>query len=93
MLDQECVKSLHILMFHNLAYPSFYGMKLKIRTTVPSTILTQKWYKRYFLKGVFAKNERGYRLTVEKLSLVQIATNLTSMIYLFAYKEKTVEND
>ena len=41
------------------------------------------------LKGVFTKNERGYRI-IEKLSMV-IATNLTSIC--FVYKEKYAKND
>ena len=39
---------------------------------------------------MFAKNERGYRLTVKKESLL-IATDLTSICSV--YKEKIVEND
>ena len=48
------------------------------------------WYKLYFLKGVFAKNERGYRLNALKKALL-IATNLTSSCCV--YKEKIVKND
>ena len=42
------------------------------------------------LKGVFAKNERGYRLNAIKKALL-IATNLTSICCV--YKEKIVKND
>ena len=42
------------------------------------------------LKGVFAKNERGYRLNAIKKALL-IATNLTSICCV--YKEKNVNND
>ena len=41
-------------------------------------------------KGVFGKNERGYRLTAKKKALL-IATNLTSICCV--YKEKIVKND
>ena len=41
------------------------------------------------LKGVFAKNERGYRLTAKKALL--ITTNLTSICCV--YKEIIVKND
>ena len=43
-----------------------------------------------FLKGVFAKNERVYRLNAIKKTLL-IATNLTSICCI--YKEKIVKND
>ena len=42
-----------------------------------------------FLKGVFAKNERGYRLNAIKKALF-IATNLTSICCV--YKEKIVKD-
>ena len=42
------------------------------------------------LKGVFAKNEMGYRLNAIKKPLL-IATNLTSICCV--YKEKIVKND
>ena len=42
------------------------------------------------LKGVFAKNERGYRLNAIKKALL-ITSNLTSICCV--YKEKTVKND
>ena len=42
------------------------------------------------LKGVFAKNERGYRLNAIKKALL-IATNLTFICCV--YKEKIVKND
>ena len=41
------------------------------------------------MPGVFAKNERGYRLTAKKALL--IATNLTFICCV--YKEKIVKND
>ena len=40
------------------------------------TVNDQKWL--WSLKGVFAKNERGYRLNVMKKALL-IAANLTSI--------------
>ena len=43
-----------------------------------------------FLKGVFAKNERGYRLNAIKKALL-IATNFTSICCV--YKEKIVKDD
>ena len=42
------------------------------------------------LKGVFAKNERGFRLNAIKKTLL-IATNLASSCCV--YKEKIVKND
>ena len=42
------------------------------------------------LKGVFAKNERGYKAYDEEYVLL-IATNLTSICCV--YKEKIAEND
>ena len=44
---------------------------------------------RMYLKGVFAKNERGYRLNAIKKALL-IATNLTSICCV--YKEKIVKD-
>jgi len=41
------------------------------------------------LKGVFAKNERGYRLNAKKKALL-IATNLTSICCV--YKDKIVKD-
>ena len=43
----------------------------------------------FFLKGVFAKNERGYRLTAIKSAFDR--SNLTSICCV--YKEKIVKND
>ena len=47
-------------------------------------------FLKLFLKGVFAKNERGYRLNAIKKAFF-IATNLTSICCV--YKEKIVNND
>ena len=57
------------------------------RRLPPLISLITYLYSFYTLKGVFAKNERGYRLNAIKMALL-IATNLTSICCV--YKEKLV---
>ena len=64
-----------------------------LRKTVICLKISEKKSKNFhilhLLKGVLAKNERGYRLNAIKKALL-IATNLTSIC---VYKEKIVKND
>ena len=62
---------------------------------LPSSTLLKIWNnlpldlkRSNYLKGVFAKNERGYRLSTIKKTVL-IATNLTSIFCV--YKEKIVK--
>ena len=54
---------------------------------IQTCVISNKYVE---LKGVFAKNERGYRLTAKSKRFL-IATNLTFICCV--YKEKIVKND
>ena len=75
----------------DLFHVSFFSTprgKHKIDVTQFKRFKVRHMVQQNYLKGVFAKNERGYRLNAIKKTLL-IATNLTSICCVF--KEKLVK--